>query len=133
MEIIKVKDGDCIVLESKKDSMVIHGKDGKIYYRIILKGYKATETKASMRINDEGGLTVEDREGKVLLDILGDTSYNQGFKCPNSNLQDWEERVICDIGYACDGCPYNPDLRENYKGVKVKWDEGSIKMQRLWK
>jgi hypothetical protein len=117
MDIIQVKDGDCIVLESKKDLLVIHGKDGKIHYRIILKDYKATETKASMRINDEGGLTVEDREGKVLLDIRGDTSYNKGFKCPNHPTFITE----CDIGYACDACPYNPDLRENYKGVKVKW------------
>lgn len=30
------------------------------------------------------------------------------FKCPNHPTQ----TVICNIGLACDGCPYNPDLKE---------------------
>lgn len=73
MEVIKVKDGDCIVLETTQDSLTVHGKDGKIYFRVILKDYKANEAL---------------------------------FKCPNKD----GVKVACGIGYACDACPYNPDL-----------------------
>lgn len=41
MDIIQVKDGDCIVLETTKDSLIVSGKDGKIYYRLILKDYRS--------------------------------------------------------------------------------------------
>jgi len=120
MEVIKVNDGDCFVLETKKDSLMVDGVDGKIHYRVILKDYKAV---ATMEINEEGGLTIKDGKGKVTFEAKGDTKYNTAFKCPNSNLQDWEEIVVCDIGYACDGCPYNPDLKITYKGVRANWGD----------
>jgi hypothetical protein len=105
MEVIKVNDGDCFVLETKKDSMMVHGVDGKIHYRIILKDHKA---KASMEINKDGGLTVKDADGNVLLDI--GNSPEDVFRCPFAIDPNYPG--ICNIGYACDACPYNEDLDE---------------------
>jgi hypothetical protein len=84
---------ECLQLECLGDRLVITDGDGKLIAEYVLKEMRIED----MKINDK-------------------------FKCPNSNLHDWEERVVCDIGYACDACPYNPDLRENYKGVKVSYN-----------
>jgi len=106
MEVIKVNDGDCIVLETTKDSLMVHGKDGKIHYRLILKDHKSP--KITMEQNEGGGVRVKDDQGNIYLDIKGGDSGDMCFKCPNSPTP----KVACDIGYACDGCPYNPELKE---------------------
>lgn len=35
----------------------------------------------------------------------------EDFKCPNETTN----KTICNIGYACDSCPYNKDIKEEVK------------------
>ena len=39
------------------------------------------------------------------------------FKCPNEK----ENKTICNIGYACDGCPYNEEIKP--MKFKIVWLE----------
>jgi hypothetical protein len=39
-------------------------------------------------------------------------------KCPNHPVA----KSICNLGYACDGCPYNPDL---YQKLVIALDYGT--------
>lgn len=40
---------------------------------------------------------------------------DKNFKCPNEK----ECVTICDIGYACDGCPYNKEIFNVEKETKI--------------